>query len=70
MAPQYTPTKNKDGTAIKVTDWSSSSHRSHATMVSTLKIDEERAITPSSIRTIGPGLDGRYTVHPSDSMNL
>ena len=61
-SPKFTPTNtNKDSPRVTVADWSSS----HLTMVSSLKVDDERALTPSSFRTIGP--DGSHTLQSMDS---
>jgi hypothetical protein len=49
QSPKFTPTTTKGSPRVTVSDWSSS----HPTMVSSLKVDDERAVTPSSFRTIG-----------------
>lgn len=51
----------KESTDAKAADWSSN----RPTMVSSLKIDEERSMTPSSIRMIWP--DGNHTIRLVES---
>jgi hypothetical protein len=59
VSRQNTPTK-KDGTGVKIVDWTSSSRQSHATIVPSLEVDDERPATPSSFLTMGP--DGKHTL--------
>ena len=67
QSPKFTPTTTKDSPRVTVADWSSS----HPTMVSSLKVDEERAVTPTSFRTVrhdGPGNgNGNHALQSMDS---